>query len=154
MGAVSNRSGDWILPTEGDPEQRICLPPTLPLVERRQVTIRLLKVLGTLAGEGLLYRRVLGTCRGPYPVGPDPVYAVSQFRRRRTWVLMYWLQPQSRNRKRVIDMGVVDDTKGKAKEAVGDATGNDKLKGEGKVDQAKGKVKDAVDKVADKATGK
>jgi uncharacterized protein YjbJ (UPF0337 family) len=56
--------------------------------------------------------------------------------------------------KRVIDMGVVDNTKGKAKEAVGDATGNDKLKTEGKTDQAKGKVKDAVDKVADKLTGK
>ena len=53
-----------------------------------------------------------------------------------------------------MDMGVVDNTKGKAKEAVGDATGNDKLKTEGKADQAKGKVKDAVDKVADKVTGK
>jgi uncharacterized protein YjbJ (UPF0337 family) len=51
-------------------------------------------------------------------------------------------------------MGAVDDTKGKIKEAVGDATGNERLKGEGKIDQGKGKVKDAVDKVADKATGK
>jgi uncharacterized protein YjbJ (UPF0337 family) len=51
-------------------------------------------------------------------------------------------------------MGVVDDTKGRAKEAVGDATGNDKLKDEGRVDGGKGKVKDAVDKVADKVTGK
>jgi uncharacterized protein YjbJ (UPF0337 family) len=51
-------------------------------------------------------------------------------------------------------MGVVDDTKGRAKEAVGDATGNDKLKDEGRVDRGKGKVKDAVDKVADKVTGK
>ena len=51
-------------------------------------------------------------------------------------------------------MGTVDDAKGRAKKAVGDATGNDKLKGEGEVDQAKGKVKDAVDKVADKVTGK
>ena len=54
----------------------------------------------------------------------------------------------------VIEMGAVDNTKGKAKEAVGDATGNDKLKTEGKVDRATGKVKDAVDKVADKVTGK
>jgi len=51
-------------------------------------------------------------------------------------------------------MGVVDDTKGKAKEAVGDATGNKKLKDEGKVDRGKGKAKDAIDKVADKVTGK
>jgi uncharacterized protein YjbJ (UPF0337 family) len=51
-------------------------------------------------------------------------------------------------------MGVVDDAKGRAKEAVGDATGNDKLKNEGKVDRGKGKVKDAVDKVADKVSGK
>jgi uncharacterized protein YjbJ (UPF0337 family) len=51
-------------------------------------------------------------------------------------------------------MGTIDDAKGKAKEAVGDATGNRSLKNEGKVDQGKGKVKDAVDKVADKVTGK
>jgi uncharacterized protein YjbJ (UPF0337 family) len=51
-------------------------------------------------------------------------------------------------------MGAVDDAKGKAKEAVGDVTGNDKLKREGKVDRGKGKVKDAVDKVADKVTEK
>lgn len=51
-------------------------------------------------------------------------------------------------------MGVVDDAKGRAKETVGDATGNDKLKGEGKVDRAKGKVKDGVDKAADKVKGK
>jgi len=53
----------------------------------------------------------------------------------------------------VIEVGVVDNTKGRAKEAVGDATGNDKLKNEGKVDRGKGKAKDAVDKVADKLTG-
>lgn len=51
-------------------------------------------------------------------------------------------------------MGAIDNTKGKAKEAVGDMTDNSKLKTEGKSDQAKGKVKDAVDKVADKVTGK
>lgn len=47
-------------------------------------------------------------------------------------------------------MGTVDDAKGRAKEAVGDLTGDDELKDEGKVDRGKGKVKDAVDKVADK----
>jgi uncharacterized protein YjbJ (UPF0337 family) len=51
-------------------------------------------------------------------------------------------------------MGAVDEAKGKGKEAVGDITGNQKLKTEGKVDQGKGKVKDAVDKVADKVSGK
>jgi uncharacterized protein YjbJ (UPF0337 family) len=55
--------------------------------------------------------------------------------------------------KRATDMGAVDEAKGRAKEAVGDVTGNDKLKHEGKVDRGKGKVKDAVDKVADKVTG-
>jgi uncharacterized protein YjbJ (UPF0337 family) len=51
-------------------------------------------------------------------------------------------------------MGAVDDAKGKAKEAVGDATDNRALKNEGKVDRGKGKVKDAVDRVADKVAGK
>ncbi len=51
-------------------------------------------------------------------------------------------------------MGAVDEAKGRAKEAVGDVTGDKSLKSEGKVDQGKAKVKDAVDKVADKVTGK
>jgi uncharacterized protein YjbJ (UPF0337 family) len=51
-------------------------------------------------------------------------------------------------------MGATDDVKGRAKEALGDLTGNDKLKGEGKVDRGKGKAKDAVDKVAHKVTRK
>jgi uncharacterized protein YjbJ (UPF0337 family) len=51
------------------------------------------------------------------------------------------------------NMGVIDETEGKAKEAVGDVTANDKLKSEGKVDRGKGKVKNAVDKVTDTVTG-
>jgi uncharacterized protein YjbJ (UPF0337 family) len=51
-------------------------------------------------------------------------------------------------------MGAIDEAKGRAKEAVGDVTGNDSLKKEGKVDRGKSKVKDAVDKAADKVTGK
>jgi uncharacterized protein YjbJ (UPF0337 family) len=51
-------------------------------------------------------------------------------------------------------MGALDEAKGKAKEAIGDVTDDNRLKSEGKVDQGKGKVKDAVDKVADKVTGK
>ena len=54
-----------------------------------------------------------------------------------------------------------DDVKGRAKEAVGDATDDDKLKREGKSDQlgakikkhaedAKDKIEDAVDTVKDK----
>jgi uncharacterized protein YjbJ (UPF0337 family) len=64
------------------------------------------------------------------------------------------LQSHHEIEKRVIDMGIVDDTKGKAKEAVGDATGDKKLKSEGKIDRGKAKAKDAIDKVADKVTGK
>lgn len=44
-----------------------------------------------------------------------------------------------------------DDAKGKVKEAAGDLTDNDRLKGEGKVDQAKGGLKGALGDVADKA---
>ena len=51
-----------------------------------------------------------------------------------------------------------DDAKGRAKEAAGDLTGNDRLKREGKADQAgakiKGKVDKGVDKVKDALTGK
>src|SRR6202022_1007568 len=42
------------------------------------------------------------------------------------------------------DDGVVDDAKGRIKEAAGDLTGDQGLKNEGKVDRASGKVKDAV----------
>lgn len=38
---------------------------------------------------------------------------------------------------------------GKAKEAAGTATGNDRLKNEGKADQAKSDIKDAGEKVKD-----
>lgn len=47
--------------------------------------------------------------------------------------------------------GTMDDAKGRAKEAVGDLTGDKDLKKEGKVDRASGKVKDAVGGAADKA---
>ncbi|ADG99244.1 CsbD family protein [Segniliparus rotundus DSM 44985] len=40
---------------------------------------------------------------------------------------------------------------GKAKEAVGDLTDDDKLKAEGKADQASSKIKQAAEEVADKA---
>ena len=46
--------------------------------------------------------------------------------------------------------GTLDETKGRTKEALGDLTGDEKLKSEGKVDRASGKAKDAVGGVADK----
>jgi uncharacterized protein YjbJ (UPF0337 family) len=49
--------------------------------------------------------------------------------------------------------GTMDDAKGRTKEAVGDVTGDQDLKDEGKVDRASGKLKDAVGGIADKAKG-
>jgi uncharacterized protein YjbJ (UPF0337 family) len=48
----------------------------------------------------------------------------------------------------------MDDMKGRAKEAVGDLTDDDKLKREGKTDQAVGKVKEKIDEAADKVKDK
>jgi uncharacterized protein YjbJ (UPF0337 family) len=44
-----------------------------------------------------------------------------------------------------------DDLKGRAQEAVGDFTDDDRLKREGKADRASGKAKEMVDDVKDKA---
>jgi uncharacterized protein YjbJ (UPF0337 family) len=52
---------------------------------------------------------------------------------------------------RRVEMGVLDDIKGRAKRALGELTNNDELKKEGKADQAAGKVKDAIGTVADRA---
>jgi len=49
--------------------------------------------------------------------------------------------------------GTMDDAKGRTKEAVGDLTGDQDLKDEGKVDRASGKLKDAVGGIAEKAKG-
>ncbi|MEO6309700.1 MAG: CsbD family protein [Leifsonia sp.] len=43
---------------------------------------------------------------------------------------------------------------GKGKEAVGDVTGNEKLKAEGKIDQADANLKQAGEKVKDTLKGK
>jgi uncharacterized protein YjbJ (UPF0337 family) len=43
----------------------------------------------------------------------------------------------------------VTEMKGKAKEAAGQATGNEQLEAEGKTDQAKGNLKQAGEKVKD-----
>ena len=50
--------------------------------------------------------------------------------------------------------GKIQKVKGKAKEAVGEVTGNKSLKREGKVDKTAGKTKNAAGKVADKVKGK
>jgi len=47
--------------------------------------------------------------------------------------------------------GSMDKAKGHTKEAVGDLTGDQELKDEGKVDRASGGVKDTIGGIADKA---
>ena len=47
--------------------------------------------------------------------------------------------------------GKSDQIKGRAKDAAGAITDDDKLRREGKIDQAGGKTKEAVEKVVDKA---
>ncbi|MFD8493010.1 CsbD family protein [Amycolatopsis sp. NPDC059657] len=47
-------------------------------------------------------------------------------------------------------MSLSDKLGGKAKEAAGEVTGNDKLRAEGKADQAAAKVKEAATEVIDK----
>ena len=49
--------------------------------------------------------------------------------------------------------GTTHQIKGRAKEAVGAVTDNQRLKDEGKLDQATGKMKKAVERVIDKAKG-
>jgi len=62
-------------------------------------------------------------------------------------------------------MGNLDEAKGRAKEAVGDLTGDDDLRREGQVDEkagqakdkvgdAKDKAEDVIDTVKDKVTGR
>jgi uncharacterized protein YjbJ (UPF0337 family) len=48
----------------------------------------------------------------------------------------------------------LDDLKGRAKEAAGDMTDNDRLQREGKIDQTKADVKEKVGDVTDKVTDK
>jgi len=48
----------------------------------------------------------------------------------------------------------LDQAKGRAKEAAGDLTDNDRLKNEGKTDRAAGEVKEKVGDLVDKAKDK
>ena len=50
-------------------------------------------------------------------------------------------------------MGAFDEIKGKAKEAAGKVTGNERLEDEGKADQVKSDVADAVKDGANKVVG-
>ena len=50
--------------------------------------------------------------------------------------------------------GAKDEMKGRAKEAVGDLTDDDKLRREGQTDKAVGKVKEKIDEAADKIKDK
>ena len=50
-------------------------------------------------------------------------------------------------------MGAFDEIKGKAKEAAGKVTGNERLDDEGKADQVKSDVADAVKDGANKVVG-
>ncbi|MEU7701373.1 MULTISPECIES: CsbD family protein [unclassified Streptomyces] len=52
------------------------------------------------------------------------------------------------------DKGRTDKIKGKAKEAVGKVTGNDRMKAEGKMDQVEGKAKEAASEAKDALRGK
>lgn len=47
-----------------------------------------------------------------------------------------------------------DEAKGRGKQAVGDATGDEDMKNEGKLDETGGKIKDKVGDVVDKLKGK
>ncbi|MFJ6572606.1 CsbD family protein [Streptomyces sp. NPDC091292] len=49
--------------------------------------------------------------------------------------------------------GAKDKAKGKAKEMMGKATGDDRMQAEGKTDKAKGTVRDAAQSGRDKAKG-
>lgn len=50
-------------------------------------------------------------------------------------------------------MGAFDEIKGKAKEAAGKVTGNERIEDEGKADQVKSDVADAVKDGANKVVG-
>ncbi|MBL8126507.1 MAG: CsbD family protein [Thermomicrobiales bacterium] len=46
--------------------------------------------------------------------------------------------------------GTIEEKKGEVKQAVGDATGDDRLKGEGMLDEAKGKAEQFLGDIKDK----
>jgi len=46
--------------------------------------------------------------------------------------------------------GKTEKTKGKVKQAIGELTGNDKLRREGKIDEVAGRGKEAIDTVKEK----
>src|SRR5664280_595682 len=66
------------------------------------------------------------------------------------WLRLVRVRDRVRRRRRNIMAGKADQMKGKAKEAVGDLTGNKDLKSEGKADRQAGKAKEKVGKVEEK----
>ncbi|MGX7200362.1 CsbD family protein [Enterococcus nangangensis] len=52
------------------------------------------------------------------------------------------------------DKGILDQAKGKAKEIIGDLTGDDKKKAEGQVEQLEGKAKGAMENLSQEAREK
>ena len=52
-----------------------------------------------------------------------------------------------------MDDGKLDQAKGRAKQAVGDLTGDDDMRREGKVDEKSGQAKDTLGDLKDKAEG-
>ena len=66
------------------------------------------------------------------------------------WLRLVRVRDRVRRRRRNIVAGKADQMKGKAKEAVGDLTGNKDLKSEGKADRQGGEAKEKVGKVEEK----
>src|SRR5665213_2303594 len=68
----------------------------------------------------------------------------------RVWARPVQVRDGVRRRRTKVMAGNTDQMKGKAKEAVGDLTGNKDLKSEGKADRQAGEVKEKVGKVEEK----
>ena len=63
------------------------------------------------------------------------------------WVAVPMYSQHNQHQRRRTMGELIDKTKGKVKQAIGDLTGNKELKHEGERDEAKGKVKGAVEDV-------
>ena len=65
-----------------------------------------------------------------------------------------WLLYLSKLNERWFMSGLTDKISGKAKQAAGSATGDDKLKNEGKLEEVKGTLKDKFDQAVDTVSDK
>src|SRR5665213_1986236 len=82
------------------------------------------------------------TLASNWPWTPGPRWKV--------WPRPVQVRDGVRRRRRKVMAGKADQMKGKAKEAVGDLTGNKDLKSEGKADRQAGEAKEKVGKVEEK----